>query len=279
METTSTEKIPESHGPPKSCTLVRWAKAIFGPQRLSIFGCIGAIVYFGAIAKDAVILAEVLTFGMAMLVLVRFPGISKLKAFGLEFEQVVKAKEEAETAVAHALASADQLRTVASTLGRLALDSVAMAGRLASLSISDQMSIRNDVASTLASAGCGQEEIDKAAILLDRTCRFDLVNRIIQLAGEFAGWSQEFQKQTNALKGLDEKGSFIRGQERFSVADAGKVREVLAQYKITDPRVLRRWREYERYENEQIPPDIEGDEDEQSAVIREIRGSNGLPVG
>ena len=170
-------------------------------------------------------------------------------------------------------ATAAHLRTVALTLGRLSLGHMGLFGRFGgSWPLVEKGRLRDEVIRSLTVAGCSPQELEEAAALLNRTIRFDLASRVLSLAGHLPqARGEAFSTKVQAFLGRDARGSWIPGTEHFASPSASQVRALFSEVAVDDSRVLRRLREYERYEADGIVPDIEHDSKEEDEFRAEVQ--------
>jgi hypothetical protein len=223
-------------------------------QGLSLIVALAAVVLFGWIKPNHLILGEVLTACIATLVLFRFGDVTKFKALGVELE--VAARKAAE-ATEQAKASTAQLRTLAASVGKLELDNLALRSRLGSLPLRAKAAIRDQLVEALAVAGCSADDLERAAKLLNASFRFDLTLRIGDPASKALARMCDNRYDDERLKTFGEKWQDLSGKQGWlSPAPSEDFRSLLAEFGVNDPDAHQRLEEFERYERSgELPSD------------------------
>ena len=193
--------------------------------------------------------------GVSALAFLRFTSIGKLKAGGRDWGiELEKATREAHEASQEARATVRQVRAVAATIGGLALDQLALRGRLGVISARALKAIRDNVIESLLEAGCSDVEAKDAAMLLDGTMRFDLAKGI-----QDALWRlyREQQPPTEALRTAAETMAALLS---FTApAPPAKFSELLQKHGIVEPDVAKALEDYERFDSKgELPPEERG---------------------
>jgi hypothetical protein len=112
----------------------------------------------------------------------------------------------------------------------------------------------------------------QAAGLLNRSFRWDLAHRVWALVSMRPGnrTNPEYVRHERDFSGVNEKGSLIPGRDRFQSPSSTALRAFVETYSDSDPRVLRRLEDYERYEQDGTLPDTSRDEEQLTEYRREM---------
>jgi hypothetical protein len=263
---TSSSNVERASGMPHAAIVSRpdgsrvETSVLSGAVQATIFvGAIASIVIFGGLAKDSVVLGEVLTFCLATFVIFRFPEITKFKALGVEVE-IERAREAtiaATRATEDAKATVEQLRGLAATLGKLVLDQTGFHNRLGNLSPLALGASRDRVLRAMSEAGCTGDELRAARRLIDGSIRMALVDRI-------SGALAIVESMSPPRPGLAKKCSDLRGVS-FDPPPAAAFRKLVRGLDVTTPAVLSCVDDLERFEESGAIPE---DQDEQYGAAR-----------